>query len=467
MYVVFALQSENEHFPVMPRAELMIASVRKHMPNAKIIQMSNDEFPRIENIDGILRRTFRGDFIEWAFGSMSELMKRGENVLQIATDVLINADVSSVFLKDFNIAACRYPLKDRTDGAFCGDVNFIKPKAQIFWEMAYGHYINHPEIRDGWEGGQTAFLHISKYFKVHELPYDEYCYTPDKYDEDVSKAKIIHFRGNRKAMMGEYAKPMKLLKPFESTVVGNVEDEVLENNVREALKLPVELLSNKYMVPKEEELIIVGGGPSLKESLGEIGLRQKAGAHIWALNNTFKYLCDHGIEPDVHILLDARHENIQFVPEKTDAVMLYSAQCNPLVLGKAMLAGILMLWCPSIKNILKILNQYNKTGAIIAGGSSVGLKAIALAHVAGYRQVHLYGYDSSYRDNQNHAYPQPLNDRERVIDVTVNGKEFKTAPWMATQACEFKESMPNFIKMGLHLFVHGEGLLPEVAKSMT
>lgn len=466
MIVIFALQADNEHFPVAPRADLMVASVRKHMPQAKIIQLSNKDYPDLLHVDEVHRRPNRGDFIEWAFGATLDIINRGENILQIATDVLINDDVSSVFLNDFNIAACRYPQKDRADGAFCGDVNFIKPSSRVFWQMVESYYLSHPEIRDGWEGGQKAFLEVSKHYKVHELPYDEYCYTPDDYDEDVSKAKIIHFRGNRKGMMGYYAKSMKLLMPYSATVVGNVSDECLEANVREALKLDVEMLSNQYMTPKEEELVIVGGGPSLKETLGEIYLKQRAGAHIWALNNTFKYLCEHGIEPDVHILLDARHENIEFVPDKTDAIMLYSAQCHPLVLGKAMLAGRLILWCPSIANILKILNEYGKTAAIIQGGSSVGLKAIALAHVLGHKAVHLYGYDSSYRDNNNHAYPQPLNDKERVIDITMNGREFRAAPWMATQACEFKDSLPNFINMGLELYVHGDGLIPHIAKSL-
>jgi hypothetical protein len=37
---------------------------------------------------------------------------------------------------------------------------------------------------------------------------------------------------------------------------------------------------------------------------------------------------------------------------------------------------------------------------------TVGLNAMVLAFAAGYRKIHLYGFDSSYRADEHHAYPQ-------------------------------------------------------------
>lgn len=471
LYVCFALQEENENFPAIPRAELTVASIRKWLPHAKIVQLSNLDFPEVEGVDEVLRVPFQGDFIEWGFGSVIKLMERGENVLQIETDILLNADVSPVFDYEFDVAACPYHLKDRTDGAFCGGVNFIKPSGLQFWKDALATYTHAygGSLRDGWEGGQKAFLSVANAspHKVLALPFDEYCYTPEDFHEDITKAKIIHFRGNRKGMMSFYTQPMNLLKPFSAKIVANVPDGVLASNVRNALTRDIEILSNQYMASNERELIIVGGGPSLTHDLWEIALRQKGGAVIWALNNSFKYLTEHGIKPDAQVMLDARIENIEFVPEKTDALLLYSAQCHPDIISKAQKAGKVILWCPSITEILDLLNEAKKLAAVVQGGSSVGLKAIAVAHLFGFKEAHLYGYDSCYAyPDRNHAYDQPLNDYENILIATFNNVQYKCAYWMVSQVQEFQKSLPNFLKMGLNIYVHGYGLLPDVAKSI-
>ena len=249
-------------------------------------------------------------------------------------------------------------------------------------------------------------------------------------------------------------------------VVGNVTEETLQKNVDHALSLSCELLADQYMFPQDHDLIIAAGGPSLQDNLHFISLLQKYGAKLWALNNSFRYLSEKGIEPDVHILFDAREENIEFVPEKTDALLLYSAQCHPKVLRKAIQAGRLIIWCPSIKNILKILKKHQKLAVIVQGGSSVGMKAIALSQGFGYKKVHLVGYDSSYRDDKHHAYEQNLNDNQNVVDISLEDRKFKSAPWMATQVEEFKHSLPHFLDKGMEFSIYGDGLLPYAAHIM-
>lgn len=467
MIVVFGFQAENQQFPTMPLAELMLASVRQHMPQAKIIQFTTPEFPALEGVDEVLRQENKGDFIEWAFRCLIALIARGEPILQIATDVLLNADVSNVFEHEFDVASSIYPTSTRSDGAFCGDVNFIKPSQ--FYQEVYDYYVNTPEIMDGWEGGQTAFLHVAKTsnHKVLALPFDEYCNTPDNMEADISMAKILHFRGPRKALMPNYADKIGLVKPFAMEVVYNVPEQFLMDNINCALNLGVEILANQYFDATDEELLIIGGGPSLEDSITEIALKQKSGAKIWALNNTFRYLSERGIEPDAHVLLDARPENIEFVPEKTTSLLLYSAQCHVSVLEKGMKAGKVVIWCPSVAEIVKVLNEHKKLAAVIQGGSTVGLKAIALSHLFGFKHIHLYGYDSSYRKEKNHAYAQTLNDKENVYEITFEGRKFTCAPWMITQMQEFQKSLPNFLKMGLEISVHGEGLLPYAAQMMS
>ncbi len=207
MIVTFCLQEDTGEVSSVERARYTIGSVRKNIPGAKIVQLSNDTFPGIEGVDEVLRHPYRGDFIMWGFGAMIKLCERPENILQIATDVLVCKNVRDVFNDDFHVAACRYPAKDRNDNAFCGDVDFIKPGGGEIFNQALAVYQSF-RVKDGWEGGQTAFLRatIDTSLTIKELDYDTYCRTPDKQQDNLDEAALIHFRGPRKLWMIDYAK---------------------------------------------------------------------------------------------------------------------------------------------------------------------------------------------------------------------------------------------------------------------
>jgi hypothetical protein len=95
----------------------------------------------------------------------------------------------------------------------------------------------------------------------------------------------------------------------------------------------------------------------------------------------------------------------------------------------------------------------------------VGLKALALAYVLGHRHLRLFGFDSSYRESH-HAYPQALNDGEKTLAVHLGGTTFRCAPWMITQAEDFKHIAPELVAAGCVLRVYGDGLIPHIASLM-
>lgn len=325
------------------------------------------------------------------------------------------------------------------------------------------------------EGGDQAWIesqNISSDIIQQKYPDDFASYFLQSQFDIPRYAKVVFFHGHPRPhqVKGNWVPHIwkiggHLVRTWKT--VGNVDDSILQQNVDYALSLPCEILADQYMTPTHTPLVICGGGPSLADNLEKILLMQRNGAVIWALNNTFRYLSEHGINPDAHIMLDAREENIKFLPEKTEAMLLYSAQCHPKLLDKAIKAAErVVIWVPAIKDIMKILSKHKKLALIVSGGSSVGMKALGLAYGLGFKKVHLFGYDSSYRKEKNHAYSQPLNDAERIIDITVNDQHYRCAPWMATQVEEFKYSIPNFLARGMEFSVHGDGLLPYVASLM-
>lgn len=227
------------------------------------------------------------------------------------------------------------------------------------------------------------------------------------------------------------------------------EDQLIENiKYSTGLGLPELELKPAH----EEHAVIAGGGPSLKNDLWDIKMRKEHGQHIFALNNSWQYLEENGITPDFHVMLDARPQNADFVPATGKAY--YASQCDKSVFDKA---KDVTLW--NHTNAQNIVNG----GLFVAGGSTVGLSALSIAAMLGYRQIHVYGFDSSYDDDRHHAYNQDLNDNETTITVKCGEEEFHTAPWMAEQAIQFSELAPQLTSMGCVLTVHGYGLLPHVA----
>jgi hypothetical protein len=238
---------------------------------------------------------------------------------------------------------------------------------------------------------------------------------------------------------------MTIVGSFE--LVCNTVDEIKERNAKINQRRDIVRFSTGK--PNDQKVMIVGGGSSLVECLDEIKARKQNGFHLWATNNTYKFLQSHGIQPDAHVILDARPENIEFLTNDLAITYFLHVSCDPSLFDKLNDCNVIM---------------YDLGGE--ATGTTVGLKALYLAGFSGFSEFYLYGFDSSYRDKAHHAYSQPLNDSENVIEITVEGRSFKCAPWMAIQAEEFQTIAVSFAEQDKIIHVAGDGLLPFIAHRM-
>jgi len=237
----------------------------------------------------------------------------------------------------------------------------------------------------------------------------------------------------------------------ELMVVANVDAGKVRANraANMAQGLPELALSD----PHQRVAVIVAGGPSLNEYLNDLA---GSDADLFAVNGTLKHLMAHGVMPDYEVMCDARPENIAFL-NGADVEYLMASQVDPSLI-EALQGQRVKLWHAAQPGERPVKMQ-------IGGGTTVGLLSMVLAYVMGYRTIHLYGFDSCYGESH-HAYPQALNDGERVIDVTVGEDSFRCAPWMAQQGREFCEVAPELVRLGCEIQVHGYGLIPAISLSM-
>lgn len=232
-----------------------------------------------------------------------------------------------------------------------------------------------------------------------------------------------------------------------------------EHNLARGLPMFVEL------EPHDGVALVCGGGPSLADNLMHLRFHHARGGDIFAVGNTANYLLERGIKPDFQVLLDARQENVEFVCKDKGVTKLLAAQCHPDVFD-ACEGHKIIVWLAHMDGAKALAKRVPHPVVVIGGGSTVGLKTMALVQVWGFRSMRLYGFDSCYRDDRNHAYEQKLNDGENVLDVMVLGKKFRCARWMLRQADLFQQQAQMQTNMGMKIHVTGDGLIPFIAKHM-
>lgn len=294
-------------------------------------------------------------------------------------------------------------------------------------------------------------------------------YAPHSGPPDV--ACVVSFNGPypheiTTGWVPEFWKIDGLTRAELDSVCNTAEDQRL-SNARSAIAR--DLLWFDLAPAHNGHVCLVGGGPSLVDTLDELKWRASIGQQIWALNGTARFLYRNGICPNVLVVADARPENVDFLGELNRGISVYLAsQCHPELFEAAQDFDLeTTLWHTNSAGMEELLkDEQARPVHLIGGGSTVGLNAMVLAFAAGYREMHLYGFDSSYRDDAHHAYPQSLNDKERIVDALFRDQKFKVAPWMAHQVNEFKELVPGLMSDGCIITVAGDGLLPAVARAM-
>lgn len=247
-----------------------------------------------------------------------------------------------------------------------------------------------------------------------------------------------------------------------NTIIDTILGQVRHNSGRQDvkwLKRPVRALKH---------VCIVGGAPSLRGEIEGLKLRKRLGHKIWALNGAGEFLIENGITPDAVIIMDARPENLKFLqnPHKRVEYMICS-RVHPSLFD-ALEGYNVTLWHSYDEGIVEYLeeNHSDKPWAAFTGGGTVGLRAMTIAEALGCKFIHLYGMDSSYEDDANHAYEQAMNNGERVDDVFVGDRKFRAAPWMIRQIEDFQTQFGQLTEKGVKVSVHGDGLLPFVATLM-
>lgn len=241
--------------------------------------------------------------------------------------------------------------------------------------------------------------------------------------------------------------PLSILQ-LEMTV--NVTDRQLRENLEfvKSCNLPKLELQNAH----DRTLAIVGSGPSLRDHWQLI----PQDCEVMALNGAYSFLKRNGRVADYFAMLDARECNTAFVKSiDSSTKCLMASQCHPKVFESV--PQVMGCWSMRPAPVLFHLNTpsthfvFPDEPLYVGGGGTIGLTALILAYVLGYRKVILYGFDSSYEGEDSHVVPQSQNAGQNTLDVWIEDRKYRTTHAMAQQVMDFftilkgiRELVPEF-----------------------
>lgn len=259
----------------------------------------------------------------------------------------------------------------------------------------------------------------------------------------------------------------------------NTEHEKLLDNIRYSIRQGYPQVRQDPI--KADRVILVGGGPSLESTFGELrDLLWEGGSYLVTLNGAYHWALSKNLKPNCQIVVDAQPHNSRFVePEVPGCRYLLASQCaretwdavrgRPHVWIFHAAAGKDDIIRPTLDE------YYNKQWFGMSGGTTVFTRGLSVLRCLGYIRFELFGIDSCWgsgeMEGQHHAYPQEENSNDRRVKIKMGPeghpeleRVFTCSPWHCQQA-------KDFIQMvrvnGDHYLVnaHGDGLIAHILKS--
>lgn len=249
--------------------------------------------------------------------------------------------------------------------------------------------------------------------------------------------------------------PLKIFPKLSNTT------EDIDANIASCLKR--KYLRHADLVGTQSGAVsVVGSGPSLKANWRR--LRNFKG-DIIACNAAYQFLLEKGITPKYMFCFDADPLMLEFITPHPGVKFLIGSRCPPKTFELLEGCEVYVWHAAGDYNIEKLLQDAGKFDEpMVIGGTAAITRSMVLAQTLGYTDIHLWGADSSFLASDTHIRQSTTHEKHAF--VSIGGRTFETAPWMAQQLEDFKLLGPQLTAMGIRFHVHGDGALPQVAASM-
>jgi len=234
-----------------------------------------------------------------------------------------------------------------------------------------------------------------------------------------------------------------------------------------------------------ETALIVSGGSSTDFDLLKKKSREP-NTKIFCVKHSYPKLLEHGISPFICSILDPRpitgtstHGVVRkdlFKKINKDTIFLIASMTDPSVTKYLIKKGAnIKGWSAysealrdtSIKDKLKIAKDtgIEEGETLVSGGTCAAMRTISIAHILGFRNFELFGFDCSVPEVTEEMKKEVTSGKPKYFKVETNGEYFWTTGELLAMAQDC-EKLFDDKNMDLSLKVHGSNtLVSEVWKN--
>jgi len=241
-------------------------------------------------------------------------------------------------------------------------------------------------------------------------------------------------------------------------------DEV-ERNIRSAEKLGIREIWQTSDWREGMPIAIVGGGPSLKQTLPELRRYE----NIMVCGSAHDWVVSQGIIPKWCVVCDPDPVMANYLRRAHwDTMFLVASQCDRAVFAELDDRKMALWHCGGSLEDNEALWGGKQT-VVIGGGTTVATRAMVIAMSFGFSHLHLFGMDNCVADDgATHAYPMST-DRESIgplwpITIGQDGPTFKMAKYHVAQLNDFKKMLGLYAHK-MQIQVNGGGALAELMRA--
>ena len=210
-------------------------------------------------------------------------------------------------------------------------------------------------------------------------------------------------------------------------------------------------------VVRRGKVAIVASGPSAADY---VDLLKSWDGEIWGVNGAFAWMMHRGVKPTAFIGLDPEPILKDYLINCPDDATYYLASQVHAEVYDHLAGKNVRVWYPADDQV-----KYPFGAQLVFGGTTCLGRAPNLAYMLGYREVHIFGCDSSFT-NKSHVYGDHGEIPAGTFPLEMHGRTFITTRQMLQQACYFCEQMVEWARPGddgsapLSVSLYGDGLLP-------
>ena len=270
-----------------------------------------------------------------------------------------------------------------------------------------------------------------------------------------------------------------------------VDKEYIQANIKENMNL---INKDKFLGkcrPNEGDVIVISGGHSTDYSKVRELLKENPESKIICVKHSYPHLLANGIKPWACVVLDPRsiegestHGIIRkdlFKTVDPSTKFFVASMTDPsvtkyLIEKKANIYGW-HAFTESLRNESEreqeIKNQkitvmedlgIPEGATLITGGTCAAMRVLGIMHTMGFRKFHLFGFDSSLKDEPTEEQRKETTGAEdeepkpKYLQVNVRGENFWTTGELLAMAQDC-ERVFNDASMNLNINLHGENTL--------